>query len=465
MSRRPAPPSVPDRPAGRRTDSRRAGSDSVRAVAAWVVDRTLASRAPAESFLSSAAERFDERDQRLLRELVYGTLRWLRRLDHVIERASARRLPEIQPELLTILRLATLQLLFLDRVPAHAAVSEAVDQAMLRSHRGGASFVNAVLRRIAREPALDAWPVEAADPVHRMAIEKSHPDALVARWVDHFGAAAAARLLDANNRPKPLHLLAFRDRGGREALAEDLIDAGLEVVPCRLSPVGLTVREGNPFATAAFDQGAFYVQDEASQAAALLPPPRPGETVLDAAAAPGGKGLALLAFEPEIRLVSADVSLARLTTVAENGRRLARRLALVVADATAPPWARRFDRVVLDAPCSGTGTLRKHPELKWRWSESELARLAAQAERLLGACAEAVAPGGLLSFVTCSLERDENEDVATRFLAARTEFTMVDPAENADPVARAAGSAPGFWRLPTGDDHDGFTVHVFRRAR
>jgi 16S rRNA (cytosine967-C5)-methyltransferase len=121
--------------------------------------------------------------------------------------------------------------------------------------------------------------------------------------------------------------------------------------------------------------------------------------------------------------------------------------------------------VVLDAPCSGTGTLRKHPELKWRWNEPELARLAAQAERLLGACAEAVAPGGLLSFVTCSLEREENEDVAARFLAARTEFTRADPAENADPVARAAGPAPGFWRLPTGDDHDGFTVHVFRRAR
>lgn len=465
MSRRPAPPSVPDRPAGRRTDSRRAGSDGVRAVAAWIVDRTLAARAPAESFLASAAERFDERDQRLLRELVYGTLRWLRRLDHVIERASARRLAEIQPELLTILRVATLQLLFLDRVPAHAAVSEAVDQAMLRSHRGGASFVNAVLRRIAREPALDAWPVELADPARRLAIERSHPDALVARWLAQFGEAATLRLLDADNRPKPLHLLAFRDRGGREALAEDLIDAGLEVEPCRLSPVGLTVREGNPFATAAFDCGAFYVQDEASQAAALLPPPRPGERILDAAAAPGGKGLALLAYEPEIRLVSADVSLARLSTVAENGRRLARRLALVVADATAPPWAGRFDRVVLDAPCSGTGTLRKHPELKWRWSEPELARLAAQAERLLGACAEAVAPGGVLCFITCSLEREENEDVAARFLAGRAEFTAVDPAGSADAVALAPGSASGFWRLPTGEDHDGFTVHVFRRAR
>lgn len=465
MSRRGAPPTIPDRPPGRRTDSRRAGPDNVRAVAAWIIDRTLASRAPAESFLGSAAERFDERDQRLLRELVFGTLRWLRRLDQVIERASARRLAEIQPELATILRVAALQLLFLDRVPAHAAVSEAVDQAHLRSHRGGASFVNAVLRRIAREPSLAAWPVDTDDPVRRLAVEKSHPDVLVARWIRNFGAAAAERLLDANNRPKPLHLLAFRDRGGREVLAEELIDAGLEVEPCRLSPVGLTVREGNPFATAAFARGAFYVQDEASQAAALLPPPRPGERVLDAAAAPGGKGLALLACEPAIRLVSADLSLARLATVAENGRRLGRRLALAVADAAAPPWAGSFDRVVLDAPCSGTGTLRKHPELKWRWSESELARLAAQGERLLGACARAVATGGVLTFVTCSLEPEENEEVAARFLAAWPDFEPVDPTEGAEPAQRAALDPRGFWRLPTGDDHDGFTVHAFRRAR
>jgi 16S rRNA (cytosine967-C5)-methyltransferase len=283
----------------------------------------------------------------------------------------------------------------------------------------------------------------------------------VARWLDRYGATATAALLDANNRPRPLHLLAFRDRGGRELLAEELIDAGLEVEASRLSPVGLTVREGNPFTTQAFERGAFYVQDEASQAAALLPPPRPGERVLDAAAAPGGKGLALLAYEPSVRLVSADVAVARLSTLAENARRLRRPLAMVAADAAASPWARGFERVVLDAPCSGTGTLRKHPELKWRWSEAELARLAEQAERLLAACAAAVAPGGLLAFITCSLEAEENEAVAARFLAARVDFAPADPGAGDG----FGGHAKGRWHLPTGGDHDGFTVHVFRRER
>lgn len=438
----------------------------MRAVAAWIVERTLASRAPADSFLAGAAERFDERDQRLLRELAFGTLRWLRRIDHVLERASARHMEEIQPELRAVLRVAVLQLLFLDRVPAHAAVSEAVDQASQRSHRGGASFVNAVLRRIAREPSLAAWPVQESDPVRRLAIETSHPDRLVARWLERYGAAAAAALLDADNRPKPLHLLAFRDRGGRELLAEELIDAGLEVEPSRLSPVGLTVRAGNPFATRAFERGLFYVQDEASQAAALLPPPRPGESVLDAAAAPGGKGLALLAAEPSIRLVSADLSLARLATLSENARRLRRPLAMVAADAQAPPWRSGFDRVVLDAPCSGTGTLRRNPELRWRWSEAELDRLAEQADRLLAACAAAVAPGGLLTYVTCSLEPEENEAVAARFLAARGDFAAADlVAGGEDWTARGAELGTGRWHLPTAGDHDGFTVHAFRRER
>lgn len=465
MSRRGSSAPSDGRPPGRRAESRRAGADSVRAVAAWIVERTLASRAPAESFLAAAAERFDERDQRLLRELSLGTLRWLRRLDQVIAAAAARRFEEIQVELRTVLRVAVFQMLFLDRVPAHAAVSEAVDQAHQRSHRGGAGFVNAVLRRIAREPSLAAWPVEETDPVRRLAIDKSHPDALVARWLARFGETATARLLDANNRPRPLHLLAFRDRGGRELVAEQLIDEGIEVEPSRLSPVGLTVRDGNPFATRAFARGAFYVQDEASQAAAFVPPPRAGERVLDAAAAPGGKGLALEALEPAIELVAADLSPARLATLAENGRRLSRPLRLVCADAAAPPWAQRFDRVILDAPCSGTGTLRKHPELKWRWSEVELHRLAEQAERLLESAAAAVAPGGWMCAITCSLEPEENESVGAALLARHPEFSPVDLAPLVDPSVAFAVAGPGLWRLITDADHDGFSVQVFHRER
>src|SRR5436305_7358110 len=345
----------------RRLTSRRTQQDNVRATAAWVLERTLQSLAPADSFLDSALPRFDERDQGLLRELVMGSLRWLRRLDHVIAAASSRSFEAIEAPLRSPLRIATYQLLFLDRVPAHAAVHEAVEQAHQLTHRGGASFVNGVLRRIARAPRPEDWPVNEPDPVRRLAIEKSHPDFLVARWLDRFGTARTLDPLDANNQPKPMHLLAFRDRGGRELLAEALIDEGMEVEPASLSPLGLIVRRGNPLASAAFQRGDFYVQDEASQAAALIPPPGRKETVLDAAAAPGGQSFSLLAREPTLRVTMADAAVARAVRVRDNQRRLRRALPLAVADATSPPFRGPFDRVVLDLPCPGTGTLRRHP--------------------------------------------------------------------------------------------------------
>ena len=453
---------APARP--RRTTPRRTPQNDVRVAAGWVLERTLLSHAPADAFLDSALARFDERDQALLRELVLGSLRWLRRLDHVISAASSRRFEEIEPALHAPLRIATYQLLLLDRVPAHAAVSEAVEQAHQVTHRGGASFVNGVLRRIARAPRLDAWPVRESDRVRRLGIELSHPDFLVARWLARFGTARTLDLLNANNRQKPLQLLAFRDRGGRELLAEALIDEGLEVEPAALSPLGLTVRRGNPLATAAFRRGDFYVQDAASQAAALVPPPRPGERVLDAAAAPGGKAFALLAWEPRVRVLLGDVAPARAAIVRDNLRRLGRPLPLHVADAAAPAAAGPFDRVVLDLPCSGTGTLRRHPELKWRISEGEIGRLSAQALRLLDGVAPLVAPGGLLVAITCSLEAEENEDVVDRFLAARSGFAPAPLAAELPPPLDRGVEAPGLWRVLTGGDHDGFTVQVLRRG-
>jgi 16S rRNA (cytosine967-C5)-methyltransferase len=269
--------------------------------------------------------------------------------------------------------------------------------------------------------------------------------------------------MEANNQPKPMQLLAFRDRGGRELLAEALIDDGLEVEPATLSPLGLTVRRGNPLGTAAFRNGDFYIQDEASQAAALMPPPRPGERVLDAAAAPGGKSFSLIASEPGVRVTASDVSLQRALVLRSNLRRLRRPLPLLVADAGKPPLRESrgpFDRVILDLPCTGTGTLRRHPELKWRISEGEIGRLTRLALRLLEGGAPLVAPGGVLVAITCSLEREENEDVVARFLSVHSDFAP----ERLEGVQDGSLDSGG-WRVLSSGDHDGFTVHVLRKAR
>ncbi len=458
-------------PNRRQTVRGRTPQDNVRVAAAWVLERTLASLSPVGAFLGTVLERYDERDQGLLRELVFGTLRWMRRLDHVIEIAAGRSLDKIEPVLHAPLRVAVYQLLFLDRVPAHAAVHEAVEQAHALSHRGAASFVNAVLRRIARESQLSAWPVRESDPVRRLGIELSHPDLLVSRWLETYGAQETERLLRANNQAKPLQLLAFRHRGGRELLAESLIDAGLDVEPSALSLVGLTVRRGNPLNTDAFRRGEFYIQDEVSQMAALLPPPKPGERILDAAAAPGGKSFALKAWEPDVDVLLADVSLDRIGRLRANLRRLELDLPVLVADAGAPPFARgpgarecdRFDRVVLDLPCSGTGTLRRKPELKWRLSAGEIGRLASSGLRLLEGCAPLVRPEGLLVAITCSVEAEENEAVVSRFLSKHPEWRPYPLETTVPQPLQTAIAGPGFWRMLPGDDHDGFTVHVMSR--
>lgn len=464
MSKRRSRTSKPFK--GRRLAQPRTPTDNVRVAAAWVVEKTLDTLAPSSVFLESALARVDEGDRPLLRELALGTMRWMRRLDHVLEQASDRPMRKIEPALRGPLRVAAYQLLFLDRVPPHAAVNEGVEHARRQTHRGGASFANAVLRRIARNRDLADWPVEEKDSLKRLAIEKSHPDFLVERWQDRWGWAKTSALLDANNRPKVLQLLAFRDRGGRELLAESLIDQGVTVEPSALSPQGLVVRSGNPLRSLAYRRGDFYLQDEASQAAALLPPPRPGERVLDAAAAPGGKSFTLLAAEPEVRLLLADVSPSRLSQVRANLRRLGRDIPVVAADAGAAAFrGARFDRVILDLPCTGTGTLRKNPELKWRISQDEVGRLARQALRMLGGSAPLVAPGGNLVAITCSLEVEENEDVVHAFLAGHPEFEPLDLAGRLPFPLEEGIVGPGVWRMLPGGDHDGFTVHVMARKR
>lgn len=437
---------------------------TVRTAAARVLDRALASRSPTDIFLDQASTDLDERDRRLLRELVFGTLRWLRRLDQVIGSAAIRPLSEIDPPLHAPLRLAVYQLLYLDRIPPHAAVNEAVEEAHRRTHKGGASFVNAVLRRIAKQPRLEAWPITETDPTARLAIESSHPDFLVARWLDRFGEARTRELVAANNRPKPLHLLAFEDRGGRERLTETLANEDVETEPSSLSPLGLVARGGNPVDTDAFARGDFYLQDEASQVSALLPAPAAGEVILDAAAAPGGKSFALLAAQPAVTVFAAELSVARLCTLRANIVRLGRRLPLVAADASSPPFSCSFDRVVVDLPCTGTGTLRKHPELKWRVSPEELARLSRQAGKLLAGVAPLVRPGSLLVAITCSLEPEENERVAEAFLADNQDFSRHDFATEISAPLSGMITGPGSWQILPAGDHDGFTVQVLRRS-
>ena len=433
-----------------------------RAAALWIFERCVSSRQTADSLRSRLAGRFDERDAAFLHRLTTDLLRWSRRLDDVIEQAGGRPIAAIDPRLLGPLRLGAVQLLLLGRVPAHAAVSTSVDLAGERS-RAGARFVNALLRKIAAADGLRSFPVRLRDPIERLAVEHSHGRFLVGRWVERFGEARARRILEANNRDRPASLLAVRGVEAVEGVVRRLAEAGVEAHPSTVSPIGLLVDRGKPLATSCYRQGEIYPQDEASQCAALIPPPRPGEVVLDAAASPGGKTLSLLAWQASAEVVAADHDLSRLGRLLANRHRVGATFRVVASDARQPAMAARFDRVIADLPCSGSGTLRKHPELKWRIDAGEIGRLARQAAMMLDGLAPLVRSGGYLVIATCSLELEENEAQVMRLLDRHPEFELVPLEAKLVPAMEAAIEGPGRWRLYPEADHDGFTVHLLKR--
>jgi 16S rRNA (cytosine967-C5)-methyltransferase len=394
-------------------------------------------------------------DQDLLRELTLGTLRWKAALDAEI--AGACRIPihKLAPNLREILEVALYQLRHLDRIPAYAAVSEAVDHARASGGEGAARLVNGVLRGILLLP-----PPERRDGAAALAAHFSHPLFLVERWIARFGLEQTRRILEADNAPPALDLLVNPRRTSREDLRSALAREGIEAEPSPIAPLALTVTSGNPIRSPLFAAGQFSVQDVGSQVLPLLLPP--GELLVDLAAAPGGKSLAALAYGRARWTAAVDRSRRRLSRVAENARRLGlETVRPVAADFSTLPLAEgRSDRVLLDAPCSGTGTLRKNPEIRYRVSAEAIDRLSCAQEEAVLAASHLLAPGGVLLYSTCSLEEEENERVVERVLSRA-------PGLEPDPITGVPELEPyvsGFrLRLFPDDRTDGFTAHRLRR--
>jgi 16S rRNA (cytosine967-C5)-methyltransferase len=379
----------------------------------------------------------DDRDKALAAEIATGVERWRASLDYLIEAASARRIDRLDPEIAAILRLSAYQLLHLTRVPAAAVVDDAVELTRKAKKRSASGFVNAVLRTLSRQRAALSLPPRPADAADRAAaldylsITLSHPRWLVSRWLDRFGFADTERWLQFNNTHARLTLRANRLRIAREALADRLAAHEISVSPGRFAPDALIVESGQPLGLAPglIDDGSFVVQDEASQIVSLLVDARAGDRILDCCASPGGKTTAIAAAMSDRGLiVAADVRQRRIDllrrTVTSSGATTVR---IVQADAAAPlPFSSPFGRVLLDAPCSGLGTLRRDPDIRWRRREEDLAILAAAQSQMLGHAAACVAPGGRLVYATCSSEPEENERVVDDFLASTDSFALVD---------------------------------------
>jgi 16S rRNA (cytosine967-C5)-methyltransferase len=435
---------------------------TARTLAVEILRETLEHGGRATALLAEGSPELSAEDADLLRRIVLGVLRNRARLDEELSTVCRMPLSRLSTNLREILEVALYQIRYLDRVPAYAAVDEAVSHAKSSGGRGAASLVNAVLRNLLRLPPLP--PGETGErPADAAALSRrfSHPRFLVARWLARLGTEATLSILEADNAASGLDLMANARRTSREALAAALLAEGVVTRPAPLSPLALTVVSGNPLRSPLFAAGHFAIQDLASQALARLLPA--GDTLVDLAAAPGGKSFGALLLGRARRAVALDRSVSRLRLVCENRARLGIPEAHPAAgDFLAPPLkSGEFDRVLLDAPCSGTGTLRKNPEIRYRVTAGEIERLTGVQEKALESAADLLAPGGFLLYATCSLEEEENERVVERVLGRSKD--LVRAPINAPDALRPFVTGDRFQILPAADN-DGFTAHLMRRS-
>ncbi|MGH7181097.1 MAG: 16S rRNA (cytosine(967)-C(5))-methyltransferase RsmB [Nitrospiraceae bacterium] len=412
---------------------------SARAIALSLLVESVKSEEGVDILLERSLARcsFDSRERALTVELTYGVLRRLATIDWRLGPVLDKPLPRLPVAVQMLLRLGAYQLLFLDRIPQSAAVNESVNLARAFSGTVGrdwSGFVNAVLRGLTRHPP-QPWPSMDHNPEQALAVRYSVPGWLSRRWVERLGVVTAEAACEGVSVAPPMTLRVNQLITTRDALLDKFTQASIAAKPTSVSPFGLVLEEGAPVPSLpGFQEGDFYVEDEAAQ---LIPPlldPQPGDIVLDACAAPGGKSTHLADLMQNKGIIYAiDRTGARLDLLRSNCHRLGVQIVVpVIGDIRhTDEWALMtkarvgepfVDRILVDAPCSGLGVLRRHPEAKWRKDEQVLPRHQSLQCQILNAVAPCLRPGGVLVYSTCSTEPEENEDVIERFCHAHGEF-------------------------------------------
>lgn len=400
----------------------------------------------------------DARDRRWTQELVYGMLRQRSWIDAHLAARVRGGLGRLDGDVLDLLRLAAYQLLFMGSVPAYAAIAQMVQLTKDRHGIGAGGLANAVLRRMERERD-DLQVAIPDDPIDALSLRYSHPRWIVARWVEQWGAENTEGLLAANNREAPTVLRPFGLV--REQLEAMLESAGIHVADAPLVRDSLQLSNGASLAElAAFRQGRFYVQDPGATLVAMYASIPGGATVADLCASPGGKALELARTAGVV--LAADRSAARTVRMRANFLRVdCDSPQVMVADARHPA-IRAVDAVLVDAPCTGTGTFRRHPDARWRLKMPDIAAMAALQRSIVRAAARVVKPGGLLIYATCSLEPEENDAQIDSFLEESSEWELEAPTLGAVPSETLDGGRLRV--LPHRHGVDGAFAARLRRA-
>nr|WP_309242109.1 16S rRNA (cytosine(967)-C(5))-methyltransferase RsmB [Paenibacillus sp. S150] len=422
--------------------------------------------------LSSSLQKsaLSREDAGLVTELVYGSISRMITLDYVLGGFVSKGLARLAPWVRSLLRLSLYQLMYLDRVPSHAAVNEAVNIAKKRGHQGISGMVNGVLRSVLRAGELPVLP-ESLGREERISVLHSHPLWMVRRWAAEYGVEAAEAICAANNEPPASSVRVNAAMISRDALLAQMLEAGLEASASLVSPYGIVVKGGGNLAlTSWYREGCLSVQDESSMLVAEAVAPEPGMRVLDCCAAPGGKSAHMgELMKDEGWIYANDLHAHKAQLVADQAQRLglgciatgshdALRLARVLEPES-------FDRILLDAPCSGLGVIRRKPDLKWRKQPEDVASVAALQAELLQSVSGLLKPGGVLVYSTCTTEQAENSRIIAEFLKNNPGFASVS---FSSPVwKRLEGTAlaegEGIQLLPQHFGSDGFYIARLQR--
>ena len=382
--------------------------------AAFSILQQVESGAFSSVLLAAAEPKLSPPDRALCHELVLGVLRWQLLLDAIVEHFLKRRIESLDAPVRIALRLGLYQLRFLTRIPASAAVNESVSLVRAARLSSATALVNAVLRRAIREPDYDPSK-SVSDPLENLAIETSHPVWLIERWVHAFGLAEAEAFARANNAVPPAAFRVVSNRADEDEVLARLSAAGAVVERSPVAENAWRVSGATSLIRELTAAGQIYLQDEASQLVAQVMEVKAGERVLDLCAAPGGKTTLMAGSANDAALiVAADRSATRMATVIATTRlHQLNNIKPLLLDATdtLPFSPHSFDKVLVDAPCSGTGTLRRNPEIRWRLSEGDIATFAEVQKKILRNATAVVKPGGELVYSTCSVEKEENEDI------------------------------------------------------
>jgi 16S rRNA (cytosine967-C5)-methyltransferase len=396
--------------------------------------------------------------------LVQGVYRWRQRLDWIIEQNLQFPFSHIEPPILDILRIALYQISFMDRVPDSAAVNEAVLQAKRVSRPHVAGFVNGVLRKVCRQKGNISFPDAEEDPIRYLSVVHSYPEWLVTLWVRELGPDAAEKLVKAQNEIPGVELRTNTLKTDRIGLQRRLGEEGLTAEPGRYVPETLRIQKpGRSLGElGSYQDGWYQVQTEAAQASTHLLSPKPKDWFLDICAGLGGKTThAAQLMENQGRVVALDISRDRLVKLIRSAERLeSRSIWPVVADGTnriEGLFRRSFDKILVDAPCSGLGVISRHPDIKWARDESNIARLGALQKQILEGALPLLQPGGHLLYITCTITREENENVVSQLLVQNKGLVRENLKEHVPQWAQDLVDEQGYFRtLPHVHGMDGF---------